>query len=174
MTLRKDLRSHANSEGLDLKSQPQTEIAEWSCACMSAKSTGKLFIVEDHSVIYTSAYIDSFLSQAQPRRGGAWYEWGPTLPSASSGGGLIAKSCLTLTALWTVARQAPLSMEFPRQKYWNGLPGSRGIGKCDKGFLVQNRKICWLTHCDSSEKKRLIIPLESIGKKMFKLPQNTA
>ena len=24
--------------------------------------------------------------------------------------------------LWTVARQAPLSMEFSRQKYWRGLP----------------------------------------------------
>ena len=23
---------------------------------------------------------------------------------------------------WTVALQAPLSMGFPRQKYWNGLP----------------------------------------------------
>ena len=23
---------------------------------------------------------------------------------------------------WTVACQAPLSMGFPRQKYWNGLP----------------------------------------------------
>ena len=23
---------------------------------------------------------------------------------------------------WTVARQAPLSMEFSRQDYWNGLP----------------------------------------------------
>ena len=23
---------------------------------------------------------------------------------------------------WTVARQAPLSMEFSRQEYWNGLP----------------------------------------------------
>ena len=23
---------------------------------------------------------------------------------------------------WTVARQAPLSMGFPRQEYWNGLP----------------------------------------------------
>ena len=23
---------------------------------------------------------------------------------------------------WTVARQAPLSMRFPRQEYWNGLP----------------------------------------------------
>ena len=24
--------------------------------------------------------------------------------------------------LWTVARQAPLSREFSRQEYWNGLP----------------------------------------------------
>ena len=24
--------------------------------------------------------------------------------------------------LWNVARQAPLSMEFSRQKYWSGLP----------------------------------------------------
>ena len=23
---------------------------------------------------------------------------------------------------WTLARQAPLSMEFSRQEYWNGLP----------------------------------------------------
>ena len=23
---------------------------------------------------------------------------------------------------WTVARQAPLSMGFPRQEYWSGLP----------------------------------------------------
>ena len=23
---------------------------------------------------------------------------------------------------WTVARQAPLSMEFSRQEFWNGLP----------------------------------------------------
>ena len=31
--------------------------------------------------------------------------------------------------LWTVARQAPLSMGFPRQEYWNGFlsppPGDR-------------------------------------------------
>ena len=25
---------------------------------------------------------------------------------------------------WIVAHQAPLSMGFPRQKYWSGLPGS--------------------------------------------------
>jgi len=28
----------------------------------------------------------------------------------------------TLCDPWTVARQAPLSMGFPRQEYWSGLP----------------------------------------------------
>ena len=31
-------------------------------------------------------------------------------------------SCLTLCTPWTVARQAPLSMEFSRQEYWSGVP----------------------------------------------------
>ena len=35
---------------------------------------------------------------------------------------LVTKSCLTLASPWTVAHQAPLSMGFPRQEYWNGLP----------------------------------------------------
>ena len=43
------------------------------------------------------------------------------------GGGLVAKvkslSRVQLFAtLWTVARQAPPSMGFSRQEYWNGLP----------------------------------------------------
>ena len=39
------------------------------------------------------------------------------------GSELVAKSCLTLAAPWTVARQAPLSMGFSRQEYWiAGLP----------------------------------------------------
>ena len=40
-----------------------------------------------------------------------------------SGGGYVAESCPTLAILWTVCnRQAPLSREFSRQEYWNGLP----------------------------------------------------
>ena len=35
---------------------------------------------------------------------------------------LVAKSCLTRVIPQTVAHQAPLSMEFPRQQYWSGLP----------------------------------------------------
>ena len=35
---------------------------------------------------------------------------------------LITQLCLTLVIPWTVAHQAPLSMVFPRQEYWSGLP----------------------------------------------------
>ena len=37
------------------------------------------------------------------------------------GGGLVAKSCLTLVIPWTLACQAPLSMGFSREEYWSGL-----------------------------------------------------
>ena len=35
---------------------------------------------------------------------------------------LVAQLCPTLCDPWTVAHQAPLSMGFPRQEYWSGLP----------------------------------------------------
>ena len=35
---------------------------------------------------------------------------------------LVAKSCPALATPWTVAGHAPLSMGFPRQEYWSGLP----------------------------------------------------
>ena len=35
---------------------------------------------------------------------------------------LVAQSCPTFATPWTVAHQAPLSMEFSRQEYWIGLP----------------------------------------------------
>ena len=38
-----------------------------------------------------------------------------------SGCYLATNSCLFVTP-WTVALQTPLSMEFPRQEYWSGLP----------------------------------------------------
>ena len=34
---------------------------------------------------------------------------------------LVTKSCLTLAIPWTIAHQAPLSMEFTRQEYWSSL-----------------------------------------------------
>ena len=38
------------------------------------------------------------------------------------GGGLVAKSCLTLVNQWTMACLAPLSMGFSRQEYWSWSP----------------------------------------------------
>ena len=34
---------------------------------------------------------------------------------------LVTQSCSTLWPPWTITCQAPLSMEFSRQDYWNGL-----------------------------------------------------
>ena len=58
------------------------------------------------------------------------------LPASSPGwgwfGDLVAKLCLTLATPWTVAYQAPLSMEFSRQEYWTGLSFSGDVP--DPGF----------------------------------------
>ena len=43
-------------------------------------------------------------------------------PFLMSGGGLVAKSCLTIATPWIIACQALLSMELSRQEYWSGLP----------------------------------------------------
>jgi len=37
-------------------------------------------------------------------------------------GGLVVRLCPTLATPWSVAHQAPLSMEFSRQEYQSGLP----------------------------------------------------
>ena len=49
--------------------------------------------------------------------------WVYICPLAFLGGGaLVSLLCLTLVTPWTVARQTPLSMEFPKQEYWSRLP----------------------------------------------------
>ena len=47
---------------------------------------------------------------------------------------LVAKSCPTLATLWTVVRQAPLSMRFSRQEYWSGLPSASPGDLFDPGI----------------------------------------
>ena len=46
----------------------------------------------------------------------------PIIQLFKNGGDLVAKVCSTLATPWAVARQAPLSMGFPREGYWSGLP----------------------------------------------------
>ena len=50
------------------------------------------------------------------------------------GGGLVTKSCLNFATPWTVAQQASLSMGFPRQAYWSGLPVPSSGGFPDSGI----------------------------------------
>ena len=60
-----------------------------------------------------------------------------------------------LPQLWTIAHQAPLSMGFSRQEYWNGLPcPSQGI------FPTQGSNPCLLhlLHC-----RPILYPLSHLG-----------
>ena len=54
---------------------------------------------------------------------------------------VVTELCLTLVTPWTVACQAPLSMEFPRQEYWNGLHNSIRSYKKVKDFNL--RELCF-------------------------------
>ena len=48
--------------------------------------------------------------------------------NALQGNSSVAKWCLTHVTPWTAAHQAPLTMRFPQQEYWSGLPfPSQGI-----------------------------------------------
>jgi len=56
-------------------------------------------------------------------QGSLKHSFGPEVINfGGGGGGLVAKSCLTLATPWTVACQAPLPVGFSRQEYWSGLP----------------------------------------------------
>ena len=57
--------------------------------------------------------ITHFLFAKRPRKGSSLIQ-----PVCC----FVAKSCLTFAIPWTVARQAPQSMGFPRQEYWSALP----------------------------------------------------
>ena len=48
----------------------------------------------------------------------------------------LLQFCLTLVTLWTVACQAPLSMEFSRQEYWSQFPSSSAGDLPNQGLNV--------------------------------------
>ena len=47
---------------------------------------------------------------------------------------LVAQSCKTVSMLWTVTQQAPLSMGISRQEYWNMLSSPPPGGLPDSGI----------------------------------------
>ena len=59
----------------------------------------------------------------------------------------------SFTTPWTVARQVPLSMGFPRQRYWNGLPFLlQGIftftlmKNCSNEYIMEKYVCCILVY----------------------------
>ena len=65
------------------------------------------------------------------------------------------KSCLTLVTPWTVACQSPLSLGFPRQEYWSGLPFPSPENLSDQGLnprlLHQQADSLLLRHQESPD-----------------------
>ena len=52
------------------------------------------------------------------------------------------QSCLPFVTLWTVARQAPLSLGFSKQEYWGGLPFPSPIYTTEIG-KHNKPELCW-------------------------------
>ena len=48
--------------------------------------------------------------------------WRDTAAAAAAAAAKVTWVMFDSATLWTVARQAPLSMGFSRQEYWSGLP----------------------------------------------------
>ena len=70
---------------------------------------------------------------------------------------VVTQSCLTLVAPWTIACQVPLSIEFPSQEYWNGLPFPPLGDPPSQGL---NLRLLCLLQADS-------FPIEPSGKLMW-------
>ena len=85
---------------------------------------------------------------------------------STGGGGLVAKSCLTPATSWTIACQAPLSVRFPRQKYWSWLlfpfPGDLPDSGVELTFLLRCRWI--LYHWGTTEAPICRLYLNKTGK----------
>ena len=77
----------------------------------------------------------------------------------------LAKSSASVT-LWTVACQAPLSMEFPRQEYWRGLLFPFAGDTLDPGIEPLSPEL--------ESRFRTIEPIQSLHSSVCSLPFPTA
>ena len=68
------------------------------------------------------------------------------------GGGLVAKSCLTLATPWTIALQAPPSLGFSRQEYWSGFH-----------FLLQGMHVTQGSNLSLPHCRQILYPLSYQG-----------
>ena len=60
---------------------------------------------------------------------------------------LVVKSCLTFATPWTVACQAPLSMGFPRQEYWDRLLFTSPRDLSDPGIKPTSPALQVVSYC---------------------------
>jgi len=100
----------------------------------------------------------------------------------------VSQWCLTFVTPWTVACQAPLSMEFSRQEYWSGLlfpslghlphpgiepvsPASAGgffitepPGKPTKPLFIPTdlKSLVWFTSTDKKRQQFLPLPTSEV------------
>ena len=82
----------------------QARLLEWVTVCFSRGSSR----TRDWTCV--SCIVSSGFFTAEPP-GTPWFHCG-----------LVAQSCPTLCDLMDCSCQAPLSVGFPRQEYWSGLP----------------------------------------------------
>ena len=92
----------------------------WSCANQNHKTSGQIIIiVKDFDTLPRYLLLNSITvaKSCSPL-------WDPSVSLCYyMKGKWKSLSCFWLLVTpWTVAHQAPLSMEFSRQEYWNGLP----------------------------------------------------
>ena len=72
------------------------------------------------AAVYGVAQSRTRLKQLNSNRSSLYVPDTLLLFKKNKGKVLVAQSCLTFAIPWTVAHQAPLSMEFSRQEYWSG------------------------------------------------------
>ena len=74
---------------------------------------------------------------------------------------LGAKFCPTLATPWTVACEAPLSMGFPRQEYWSGLPFPSLGDLPNLGIEPRSPQCRWILHQLHTKWLKCILSLKS-------------
>ena len=73
---------------------------------------------DDHYEAHQSSHHNYKIEEQWPQEAWSGYQYGPYTTCVL---GHFSRVRLCVTP-WTIARQAPLSMGFSRQEFWNGLP----------------------------------------------------
>ena len=84
------------------------------------------------------------------------------------------QSCLTLWVPWTIACQAPLSMRFPRQEHWSGLPLPFPGDLPKPGIKPINRDLITFTWRRKWQPIPVPLPGKSHGWRSCKEPDTTS